>query len=274
MYHVLYSFFIWFRVQTEDGHNGRNMQLRYFIFSKNIVLFKTVYPSTIAHLWLTNTTRMTHLEDCELALPACWRNCTVRPGPKEIVHIPKKNGIDWRKRIFISTLYSNECDEVQLDQRETSVKFGKRFKKGNCLSLIVLYFTANTLTRKLLNGRGLQNSWKVIYVVKYVDDLVILTKEETALDRIIDRKFEIGKNSGMEIYVEETMLMRMSRRPFPIQIMIQQKRLENVEYFIYFGSLITNDVRCRREIDKVLPWHKQHSARRRIFSPINWTYFG
>jgi hypothetical protein len=33
------------------------------IFSNNIVVFKTVYPSTFAYFWLTNTTRMTHLED-------------------------------------------------------------------------------------------------------------------------------------------------------------------------------------------------------------------
>ena len=28
-----------------------------------IVVFKMVYPSTIAYLWLTNTMRMTHLEE-------------------------------------------------------------------------------------------------------------------------------------------------------------------------------------------------------------------
>jgi len=37
--------------------------LRHFYIADNIVVFKTVYPSTIAYLWLTNTTRMTHLED-------------------------------------------------------------------------------------------------------------------------------------------------------------------------------------------------------------------
>ena len=31
--------------------------------SDNIVVFKTVYPRTVVYLWLTNTTRMTHLED-------------------------------------------------------------------------------------------------------------------------------------------------------------------------------------------------------------------
>ena len=32
-----------------------------------------------------------------------------------------------------------------------------------------------------------------------------------------------------------------------MQIMIDQKRPENVEYFKYLGSLIINDARCRHE---------------------------
>jgi hypothetical protein len=30
--------------------------------------------------------------------------------------------------------------------------------------------------------------------------------------------------------------------------MIDQKQLENVEYFNYLGSMVTNDARCTREI--------------------------
>jgi hypothetical protein len=33
-----------------------------------------------------------------------------------------------------------------------------------------------------------------------------------------------------------------------MKIMIDQKQLENVEYFNYLGSIITNDARCTREI--------------------------
>jgi hypothetical protein len=36
--------------------------------------------------------------------------------------------------------------------------------------------------------------------------------------------------------------------PFPIQITIDRKQQENVEYFNYFGSMITNGARCTREI--------------------------
>jgi hypothetical protein len=37
--------------------------------------------------------------------------------------------------------------------------------------------------------------------------------------------------------------MRISREPSPAQIIINQKLLENVEYFKYLCSVITNDAR-------------------------------
>jgi hypothetical protein len=40
-------------------------------------------------------------------------------------------------------------------------------------------------------------------------------------------------------YVEKkTKVMRISRHPFPVKIMIDQKQLENVESFKYFGSIL------------------------------------
>jgi hypothetical protein len=42
--------------------------------------------------------------------------------------------------------------------------------------------------------------------------------------------------------------MRISRQHFSVQAMLDQKQLEKVEYFNYLRSVITNDVRCTREI--------------------------
>jgi len=42
--------------------------------------------------------------------------------------------------------------------------------------------------------------------------------------------------------------MRISGHPFQIQIVIDQKHPENVEYFNCLGGMITNDARCKREI--------------------------
>jgi len=41
--------------------------------------------------------------------------------------------------------------------------------------------------------------------------------------------------------------MRISRQPFAVKIMIDQKQLENVECFKYLGSILTNDGRCTCE---------------------------
>jgi hypothetical protein len=52
----------------------------------------------------------------------------------------------------------------------------------------------------------------------------------------------------MEVNVEKTKVMKISRQPSPIQIMIDQKQPENVEYFKYLGGMITNNARCTHEI--------------------------
>ena len=43
-------------------------------------------------------------------------------------------------------------------------------------------------------------------------------------------------------------VMKISREPSTVQIMIDQKQLENVEYLNYLVSMVTNDARRAREI--------------------------
>jgi hypothetical protein len=59
-----------------------------------------------------------------------------------------------------------------------------------------------------------------------------------------ERLTEIERCYGMEPNVQKAKVMRISRQPFPIQIMIDQKQPDNVEYFNYLGNMITNDARC------------------------------
>ena len=46
----------------------------------------------------------------------------------------------------------------------------------------------------------------------------------------------------------KTKLMRISRQPFPVKIMLGQKQLENVGSFKYLGNILTNNWRCTCEI--------------------------
>jgi hypothetical protein len=60
---------------------------------------------------------------------------------------------------------------------------------------------------------------------------------------MIDILTEIGRCYGMEMNVEKTKVMRISRQPSPVQIRTDQKQLENVEYVNYLG--LRDNKRCK-----------------------------
>jgi hypothetical protein len=84
--------------------------------------------------------------------------------------------------------------------------------------------------------------------VKYANHLVLLAKGKTVLQGMIDRLLGTGRYYGMEMNVEKTRVMSISRQTSSIQIRIDEKQQDNVEYFSCFGSMITNDANCKREI--------------------------
>ena len=70
-------------------------------------------------------------------------------------------------------------------------------------SLFNLY--SEYLAKEALDGLGdFKNGGKIIQTVKYADDLVLMAKEETVLQGMIDKLIEIGRCYGMETNVEKT----------------------------------------------------------------------
>ena len=55
-------------------------------------------------------------------------------------------------------------------------------------------------------------------------------KEETVVWDTIDKVIEIRRCCGMEMDLDKTKVIRISRQPFPVKITIDQKQLENVEF--------------------------------------------
>jgi hypothetical protein len=69
----------------------------------------------------------------------------------------------------------------------------------------------------------------------------------------------------MEVNVEKTKVMRLSGQPSLLQIMTDQKQLENAEYFNNLRSQIPNDARCTCAFKSRTAMVKGHSARRKAF---------
>ena len=135
------------------------------------------------------------------------------------------------------------------------MQIGRGARQGCCLSPVLFNLYSECLTKEALDRLGDFNiEGQSIQTLKYADDLVLIAKEETVLQSMIDKLIETGRCYGMEINVEKTKVMRISRQPSTVTITIDQKQLENVKCFKYLGSTLTEDGRCTCEINPGLPW--------------------
>jgi len=135
------------------------------------------------------------------------------------MQILKGTGIDCYERKLISNLHMVESVKVRLTRGEKkSVKIGRGVRQGRCLSPILFNFYSECLTKEALEGFGcFKIGEQIIHPVKYADDLVLLSKEEKVLQDMIAKLIEIGGSYGMEMNVEKTKVIRISKQPFPVK---------------------------------------------------------
>jgi hypothetical protein len=157
-----------------------------------------------------------------------WQKTFDRVNWTSSMQTVKETGIDWRKIILISNLYMVQGAKVRLNRGETrSVKIGRGVRQGCCLSPIVFNLYSECLTKEAFKGFGdLKIGGQILHTVKYADELVLLAKEEKVLQDMIHKLIEIGSFYGMKINVKKTKVMRISRQPLPVKIMIDQNNLE------------------------------------------------
>ena len=104
------------------------------------------------------------------------------------------------------------------------MKTGRGVRQGYCSSPILFNLYSKCLTKEALEGFGdFKIGGQIIHTVKYAYDLVLLAKEEKVLQDMIGKLIEIGGCYGMEMNMEKTKVMRISRQPVTVKVMIDQK---------------------------------------------------
>ena len=129
-------------------------------------------------------------------------------------------------------------------------------KQGFYLPPILFNLYEQPVASETLEGSGdFRIGNQVLGAVKYADDLVVRTTEEPVFQIMIDRPVEIGRYDGIEINVGKINVIRISREPPQLQIMTDEKQVNNVEYFKCLGSMI-NDSRHTRDIETRITMEK------------------
>jgi hypothetical protein len=70
----------------------------------------------------------------------------------------------------------------------------------------------------IIGGQGIR-------ILRYVNDLALLATKGTVLEVVNDRPIEIRRKYGMDMNLEKTKVMKISRQPYPVQIMVDKKQM-------------------------------------------------
>ena len=65
---------------------------------------------------------------------------------------------------------------------------------------------------------------------------------------MVNRLVDTGRKYGMEINIDKSQVMRVSRSNESLQIKVNNRELKEVDHFKYLGSVLTRDGYCTREI--------------------------
>jgi hypothetical protein len=115
------------------------------------------------------------------------------------------------------------------------------------LSLILFNLYSECLIKEVLEGlEDFKMEGQVIRTVKYADGIVLLA--EKVLHWMSDRITQTGTCCGMELDKEKSEVMKISREPSQLQIMTDQKQVDNLEQFKYLSSMMINEARYTHEI--------------------------
>lgn len=147
------------------------------------------------------------MKNCMMASQSGRKPCK----PDQINADPKPS---WyrpaRKQINQEIVHISECSFTSGQRGDNNCVLEQELDKDAVCHRSHSTYTANTLPRKLLKDFGyFKLGVKVIRAVEYADGLVLMAKEGTVLQYIIDRLMEIKRCYRMESNVERGTVMRI-----------------------------------------------------------------
>jgi Reverse transcriptase (RNA-dependent DNA polymerase). len=101
---------------------------------------------------------------------------------------------------------------------------------------------------------------RIINKVRFADDTAVIAKTQEELKDMVNRLVDTGRKYGMEINIDKSQVMWVSRSNEPLQIKVNSRVLKEVDHFKYFGSVLIREIKMRISIAKEAFNRKNHSS--------------
>lgn len=171
---------------------------------------------------------------------------------KILFDILRQTGISYRDRRLIHNIYTREIGVVRDGSNEESAHIQRGVRQGCSLSpyLFNLYVQkAIDRVREEVN-LGLPIHGERIDMIRFADDIALMTESEEDLQRILNKMDSImDEEFSMKINTKKTKILVCCRsKENYTPVTLRNEVIKEVSEFNYLGSKITNDGRSCKDI--------------------------
>ena len=86
--------------------------------------------------------------------------------------------------------------------------------------------------------------------LRFVDDTDLVAESQDQLQELTDGASKSSKRFGLKINAQKTKAMTVGRTRNDTTIKLENEEFEQVDEFVYLGSVITQDGKCMKDIKR------------------------
>ena len=176
---------------------------------------------------------------------------TVKYEP--LIELLQSLDIDPQDVKLLANLYWNQQAAVRHNgEISESISIKQGVRQGCVASPHLFALYTEMIMRSINDMEGIKMGGHVINNLRYADDTVIIAESKNQLQQLMDTVVEESESKGLFLNNAKsfTMVFSKSEVGHTCKITVHGNTIEQVNRFVYLGSLFTSDGRCEQDVQQ------------------------